>query len=379
MSSVTIYKKDVPINRPCHLWAEQTLKLTEQMSKLTSKYSGENIIRLKVDLDITSLLANINRATEKNKWWGWINKNTYTSNSEQGKIIRRSQEGIDYLNRSSYYGGWSIKQNPEYCKSQRITPEAAGMGELPSPISWFLFSSLGSEIYQRLEESQQTLPLTRIAVEEGYRAVIDRLIQFNLITAEQANNIEFSPEEKLSQFHKEKDSYYDTWSFNEWTPSAYESGIADLTTNSNCQVLRSRVAWQRGAFRDYRIRNKDYEGQNDRWTWHSDEPMCHNTRLIIPIQTSSAYALEVKGKKPEVFETGYAYTFNTNIVHRQIQIDNTSKLDRIFIVLGFNPWFNWDAEEQAWKSNEFYGKVHPLDMLTEGLILPSLTIDKELL
>jgi len=277
------------------------------MAKLTPKYSGENIIRLKLDWDTDKLLRQINKSTEKHKWWGWVNKNINTAHSESNKV-RRPNEGVDYLNRGSYYGGWSIKQNPTYCQSQGLTPEAAGMGELPSPISWFLFSSLGSKVYQKLEESQQMLPLTRIAVEEGYRAVIDQLIHFNIITPDQADNIVLPVDEKLSEFHKEKDSYYDTWSFTDWTNSAAESGIEALTTNSNCQVLRSRVAWQRGSFRDYRVQNKDYENSNDRWTWHSDEPVVHNTRLIIPVQTSNAYAMEVKGKKPEVLETGYAYT-----------------------------------------------------------------------
>jgi hypothetical protein len=48
------------------------------------------------------------------------------------------------------------------------------------------------------------------------------------------------------------------------------------------------------------------------------------------------------------------------------------------VILGFNPWFDWVAEEQAWVSNEYYGKIHPLDMLTEGLILPTIKFDKEL-
>jgi hypothetical protein len=377
MTQIKIYKKDVPANRPCHLWAEQNLGLTSLMSGLKSKHSGENFLRMKIDCDIDALHKKINDATNKYKWWGWINKNINTRHSEKNKV-RTQQEGVDFLKRGSYYGGWSIKHNPIYCQSQGLQAEAGGMGELPSPISWFIFSNLGSEIYKSLEESQQLLPLTRIAVEQGYRAMIDRVVEYKLITQEQADNIKIPDNEKLSPFHKEKDSYFDTWSFTEWTDAAVESGIKDLTSNANCQVLRSRVAWQRGAFRDYRIQNRDYEGQNDRWTWHSDEPVCHNTRLIIPIQTSSAYGLEIKNKKVEVLEKGYAYTFNTNIVHRQIQINNDTKLDRIFIVLGFNPWFDWIPEEQAWASNQYYGKIHPLDMLTEGLILPSLTFDKEL-
>jgi len=63
-------------------------------------------------------------------------------------------------------------------------------------------------------------------------------------------------------------------------------------------------------------------------------------------------------------------------MHRQIQINNDDKTDRIFIVLGFNPWFNWLPEEQAWESNDFYGKMHPLDMLIDGLILPKVRFDR---
>jgi len=105
MTQVIIYKKDVPINRPCHLWAEQTLQLTAQMAKLTPKYSGENIIRLKLDWDTDKLLRQINKSTEKHKWWGWVNKNINTAHSESNKV-RRPNEGVDYLNRGSYYGGW---------------------------------------------------------------------------------------------------------------------------------------------------------------------------------------------------------------------------------------------------------------------------------
>lgn len=375
MSRLKIYKEEIPINRACHVWIENNFKLVEMMNKIPSRYSGRNFLRMKLDIDHDKLLEGINQATDKNKWWGWINKNTGTKKTEEGKI-RRDNEGSDFLNRSSYYGGWSIKSNPIYCKNQGIQAEGAGMGELPSPISWFLYSSVGAELYKDLEESQQLLPLTRMAVENGYKAVLQRLKSLGMITDEQISKINLPENEKLSEFYNEKDGYFDTWSFTEWTNSAAESGVKAVAESANCQLLRSRVAWQRGEFRDYRV--KDYEKENDKWTWHSDEPVCHNARIIIPVQTSNAYGIEIKDKKPEILEKGYAYTWNTNIVHRQIQVDNTSKLDRIFVVLGFNPWFNWIPEEQAWESNDFYGKVHPLDMIIDGLILPGVKFDKEL-
>lgn len=373
MSRLKIYKEEIPINRACHVWIENNYKLIDKMNQLTPKYDGKDLLRLKLDLDVDKLLEGVQAATDKYKWWGWINKNADTKKTEQNKL-RRKNEGIDFLNRGSYYGGWSIKSNPTYCKNQGLSPESAGMGELPSPISWFLYSSLGGQVYKILEESQQLLPLTRIAVEQGYKEVIKHLVRFNIITEEQAGTVEFPEEEKLSEFHNEKDGYFDTWSFTNWTDAAVESGVKAVTDSASCQVLRSRVAWQRGIFRNYRV--KDYEQDNDKWTWHSDEPVVHNLRVVIPIQTSDAYGMEIKPHPPRVLEKGYAYTWNTNIVHRQIQLDNTSRLDRIFVILGFNPWFNWIPEEQAWESNEFYGKVHPLDMMVQGLVLPHVKFDK---
>jgi len=378
MSRIKIYKEEVPINRPCHIWIENKFNLIGMMQKLSPRYLGKNLLRMNTEFDVNKLLDGINHATDKYKWWGWINKNENTTKTEHDKI-RRPNEGVDYLNRGSYYGGWSIKSNPVYAASQGLQAESAGMGELPSPISWFLFSNLGNALYKKLEESQQLLPLTRIAVEKGYKSVVAELLRHRLISLEQATSIKLPAEEKLSQYHKEKDAYFDTWSFTDWTNASVESGIKTITESANCQVLRSRVAWQRGEFRDYRISSKNYEQGNDRWTWHSDEPIVHNTRVIIPIQTTNSYAMEIADNGPRIPEKGYAYTWDTNIVHRQIQIDNTDKTDRIYVILGFNPWFNWLPNEQAWESNDFFGKVHPLDMMIDGHILPSLKFDKEIL
>jgi hypothetical protein len=300
-----------------------------------------------------------------------VNRNQFTRRTERYKF-RKYNEGIDQYNRGSYYGGWSIKNNPTYSSRMGLIPESSGMGDLPSQLSWFLFSSLGASIHKQLEEGQHMLPLTRIAVEAGYRAVIEYLLRYRIITEQDALGVVFPPIDVPIQLHQEKDAYADTWSFSDWTPAAIQSGVRDITENAACQVLRSRVAWLRGMFRDYRISPEE----SDKWAWHSDEPIVHNTRVIVPLQTTSAYAMEIGDNGPKVPEKGYAYTWDTNIVHRQLQVDNADKSDRIYLILGFNPWFNWLPEEQAWESNEFYGKVHPMDMMTGGLIMPNLKFDK---
>jgi hypothetical protein len=41
-------------------------------------------------------------------------------------------------------------------------------------------------------------------------------------------------------------------------------------------------------------------------------------------------------------------------------------------VLGFSPWFDYLEDEDAYVSNEFYGKVHPMDMLLGGHVHPEI-------
>lgn len=372
MNQVVIYKKDVPENRPCHIYAESQLQLTRAMKDLKPRYSGKYLLKFKLDWDMQSVLSGIWDATNKWKWWGWINRNSNTSLTEDTKY-RLPYEGVDFLNRGSYYGGWSIKSNPIYCESQGIAPEAAGMGELPSPISWLIFSSVGREHYRDIEASGQLLVLTRLAVEQGYTAMLEKLASMGIIDPGSVASITI-PDEPLSKtMHREKDSYFDTWSYTSWTNASIDSGIRKLLAGTTCQVLRSRVAWQRGAFRNYRITPES----NDRYTWHSDEPIVHNLRINIPIKTSSAFGLEIKDSPPVVLEEGHAYTWDSSIVHRQIQVDNSSKEDRINMIVGFNPWFDWNEERQAWVSNEFYGKIHPLDMAIDGLVIPGMKFISE--
>lgn len=371
MTKIVVYKKDVPENRPCHVYIENQLGLVNTMKSLTPRYSGKYLLKFKLDWDFEKVLADIWSATYKHKWWGWVNKNAESILREEDKL-KLDYEGSDFIKRGSYYGGWSIKSNPTYCQAYGITPEAAGMGELPSPISWFLFSAVGSDHYRDLEESNQMLMLTRTAVQYGYRAMIDKLAEMKIIPEEKIKTLSI-PEPIRRSIHKEKNSYFDTWSYTEWTDAAIDSGIHDLLGNTTCQVLRSRVAWQRGAFRNYRVK----PSENDKYTWHSDEHMVHNLRINIPIKTSAAFGLEIKDQSPVLLEERHAYTWDSNIVHRQIQVDNSSTDDRINMIIGFNPWFDWDQEQQAWVSNEFYGKIHPLDMALEGLIIPGLKFIKE--
>ena len=68
---------------------------------------------------------------------------------------------------------------------------------------------------------------------------------------------------------------------------------------------------------------------------------------------------------------GNLYSWDTNVPHRVFPTTVESKT-RIHVVFGFCPWFDYNEEEDAFISNEFYGCVHPFDMLLEGHIHPQI-------
>jgi hypothetical protein len=119
------------------------------------------------------------------------------------------------------------------------------------------------------------------------------------------------------------------------------------------------------------------------FNWHIDEtPFC-NLRMNIPLVTAPQYLLEIDsehvpasqhGRAPPGrferwrghLEAGACYSWNTELPHR-VFAEGAPPRDRVHIVLGFCPWFDWIEEERVWRSNEHFGVEHPYDML-DGLV-----------
>jgi hypothetical protein len=166
---------------------------------------------------------------------------------------------------------------------------------------------------------------------------------------------------------KLKGSYFDTYSFRQLTPAG-EATAKYL--DYKCSPIRSRISAIEGQV----LSTTDF-----RFGWHRDESVFENTRFNIPITTTPEYRLQVENEKtePDAFsdtmsdyhlDLGYGYSWDTAKPHRVYSraVNNT---DRVNIVLGFSPWFDYDAVEDSWKPNQFFGKKHPLKMLVDGDVL----------
>lgn len=167
---------------------------------------------------------------------------------------------------------------------------------------------------------------------------------------------------------KFRNSYHDTFAFNEKTPLASFEELGSFFETFKRTLIRSRISTI--------VANKE-ETMKFGFNWHNDELVFINMRINIPVQTSPNYVVQILKEEEgeslqfdEFFmETGHAYVYDTHKFHRAVckKIEN---FDRIHMICGVSPWFDFDESTQSWKSNEYYGKIHPFDMLREGLISP---------
>lgn len=159
-----------------------------------------------------------------------------------------------------------------------------------------------------------------------------------------------------------KHSYFDTYGFRARTPASKEGYLGEFIDSFRRVMIRSRVGIIPGENID--PTNKVYQ---DKEGWHRDEPVFENIRINVPLQTDASYVFQMEGQDPYHLHVGKAYTWDTHIAHRVFAVAPTKTM-RIHLVLGFSPWFDYVPEHDAWKPNEFFGRMHPFDMVAEGYL-----------
>jgi hypothetical protein len=163
----------------------------------------------------------------------------------------------------------------------------------------------------------------------------------------------------IQNFKSLRNTYFDTYSFRKYPPSVTDTRLKEFLQSFSRSSVRSRIG----------VINSKYVPENKRnlFGWHRDETVFENLRVNIPIKTDNTFMFQIYDKPSEHLHYGNVYSWDTNIAHRVYPTteENTS---RVHLVLGFSPWFDYIEEDDCWVSNEFYGKMHPHDMLANGHI-----------
>jgi hypothetical protein len=154
-------------------------------------------------------------------------------------------------------------------------------------------------------------------------------------------------------FSKIRDSYYDTYAFSHITP-VIERNFKNLLSRFALSISRSRVSFLYGS-----------QAFKNNINFHKDEFPRQLLRINIPLQTSQEYLLEINGedeagaklKMTQHLQIGKAYIWNTRIPHRvYCSSPEPEEPERIHLVLGLIPWFDYCDSNKALKPNTFYKK-----------------------
>lgn len=172
-----------------------------------------------------------------------------------------------------------------------------------------------------------------------------------------------------------RNSYWDAWGFNTVHP-VIARHFAPLFERFALTPIRSRAAVIRCSERE-QITSPEF-------MWHLDEsPFC-NLRMNIPLFTAPEYLMEIDSEHRHAsvpqrvagqgvrwrghLAAGRCYSWDTQLAHR-VFAQGAPQVDRVHLVLGFSPWFDWNAHTRCWESNAHYGHEHPLDLVARGAVL----------
>ena len=125
-----------------------------------------------------------------------------------------------------------------------------------------------------------------------------------------------------------------------------------------------------GRFAELRAKEHGHKlnDNNKELAWHIDEKNEIVSRLLVPICYSEDYYIEFQESGTKLyFEPGYAYHWNTYKVHRWAFDYHKAIENRTCLILGWSPWLDFDGT--TWSTNEYFGKVHPMDMIKAGLLI----------
>lgn len=175
-----------------------------------------------------------------------------------------------------------------------------------------------------------------------------------------------APEEfywaSTEKFDKIKHTYFDTYGFRRLSPAVVDSNLLKFIKSFRLTPIRGRIG----------VLDADYHDRiGEEFLWHKDEPIYENLRLNIPLVGDETFMFQTEGREPMVTPVGNIYTADTHIAHRVYATEKSAK-KRIHLVLGFSPWLDYNQEDDSYTVNEFFGRVHPVDLLFKGLAHPEI-------
>ena len=344
------YVKDCPEDNVPHYWIKEKVNLQYYIDNMKSINTDKAVLNFKQPMiDIVKVQKSVKSAFEKFGFFGFLN-------------IYGSE-----MFRDPTYGGLSLVYNSNYKFQKHVEKNAQTLGYPRNNMNLdFILENL--DIWKKVMIAELDKYFWRKCTKFGTHQAFKFLYREEVITNEQYKILlQKYKDEKNVKEHIIKNTYQDSWGFNQLTDIMYHEYLAEITKLFKRSFIRSRLA------KIQKLDDEETRKNVNEYLWHRDDSMFMETRINLSVTApNNAFGIDVEGDGRYYFKPGEWYAWDTGITHRPFA--DKSNLERSNLVYAVSPWFDYIKEEDAWVSNEFFGEKHPVDMLIDGNIVEGLEL-----
>lgn len=158
----------------------------------------------------------------------------------------------------------------------------------------------------------------------------------------------------------QKDDYLDSYGYREVLPEIrVYPNLSRLFNSFAFPVIRSTLRVIDGL--EVHPTCTDFGGM------HIDDPVHEMLRVNICLSNDGAFGFQYMGRGVDYMKPGEANVVNSSWMHR-VFIKNRTGHQRYHLVIGLAPWMSYDSSKDAWSTNGYFGKIHPLDLVKDRLL-----------
>jgi hypothetical protein len=158
-----------------------------------------------------------------------------------------------------------------------------------------------------------------------------------------------------------KDDYLDSYGFRSLLPAVEtKPHLKALFESFKLPVVRSTARTINGAL--------CYPTPQGDGGMHVDDSPFEVLRINISLSNNGDFGLQYLGNNPIFTKAGDNLIVNTDVKHRAF-IKQHNDFIRTNLIIGVAPWMNYDKEKDEWSLNEYFGRLHPYDIVNQELLL----------
>lgn len=158
-----------------------------------------------------------------------------------------------------------------------------------------------------------------------------------------------------------KDDYLDSLGFRKLLPSiSSKHNLSNLFRKFKMPIVRSSVRTINGSL--------CYPSIPGDGGMHTDDSPFEVLRINICLSTNGDFGMQYQNQEPFFWKQGQSLIVNTDIPHRAY-VKQTNAFLRTNLVIGVTPWLDYDDATDTWSLNKYFGKVHPYDIVKQGLLI----------